>query len=124
MEEEKMKGILDWLTPQGVKDIQKFLELENYYYWFIKDFATIAKLLYNMIRKNQEWKWTEKQETVFRVLKERFTKELTLAAPELRQKKIRIEVNASDYATREVLPMDVMVQDSKCLSQETTLVLE
>jgi len=32
MEEEKMKGVLDWLTPKGVKDIQKFLRLANYYW--------------------------------------------------------------------------------------------
>ena len=25
IEEEKMKGVLDWSTPKGVKDIQKFL---------------------------------------------------------------------------------------------------
>jgi len=31
MEEEKVKSILDWPTLQGVKDIQKFLELANYY---------------------------------------------------------------------------------------------
>jgi len=30
-EEEKVKGMLDWPTPKGVKDIQKFLELVNYY---------------------------------------------------------------------------------------------
>ena len=32
MEEEKMKGVLDWLTPKCVKDIQKFLGLANYYH--------------------------------------------------------------------------------------------
>jgi len=32
MEKEKVKGVLDWLTLKGVKDIQKFLRLENYYY--------------------------------------------------------------------------------------------
>ena len=32
IEEEKVKGVLDWLTPQGIKDIQKFLGLVNYYY--------------------------------------------------------------------------------------------
>ena len=32
IEEEKVKGILDWLTPKGVKDIQKFLGLTNYYH--------------------------------------------------------------------------------------------
>ena len=36
IEEEKMKGILDWPTPKGVKDVQKFLELANCYSWFIK----------------------------------------------------------------------------------------
>ena len=52
MEEEKMKGILDWPTPKGVKDIQKFLELVNYYCQFIKDFATIARPLHDMVKKD------------------------------------------------------------------------
>jgi len=32
IEEEKVKGVLDWLTPKCVKDIQKFLGLANYYH--------------------------------------------------------------------------------------------
>jgi len=31
MEEEKVKGVLKWLTPECVKDMQKFLGLVNYY---------------------------------------------------------------------------------------------
>jgi len=31
MEEEKVKGVLDWLTSKGIKDVQKFLGLANYY---------------------------------------------------------------------------------------------
>jgi len=31
MEEEKVKGVLDWLAPKCVKDVQKFLGLANYY---------------------------------------------------------------------------------------------
>ena len=31
IEEEKVKGVLDWPTLKGVKDIQNFLELVNYY---------------------------------------------------------------------------------------------
>ena len=42
MEEEKVKEVLEWLTLKGVKDIQKFLGLANYYQQFIKDFAVIA----------------------------------------------------------------------------------
>ena len=32
MEEEKVKGVLEWPTPKCVKDIQKFLGLANYYH--------------------------------------------------------------------------------------------
>ena len=32
IEEEKVKGVLDWLTPKCIKNVQKFLRLVNYYY--------------------------------------------------------------------------------------------
>jgi len=32
MEKEKVKGVLEWLTPKCVKDAQKFLRLANYYH--------------------------------------------------------------------------------------------
>jgi len=51
----KIKGVLDWVIPKKVKNIQKFLRLANYYKWFIKDFASIAKPLYNLVKKNQKW---------------------------------------------------------------------
>ena len=31
IEEEKVKGVLDWPTPKRVKDVQRFLKLTNYY---------------------------------------------------------------------------------------------
>ena len=52
MEEEKVKGVLDWLTPKCVKEVQKFLGLMNYYYQFIEGFASIARSLHNMVKKN------------------------------------------------------------------------
>ena len=57
----------------------------------------------------------EKQETVFRELKEHFTKELVLAAPDL-DKKMRIEVDILDYTTKGVLSM-------KCENGEWRLVV-
>ena len=58
-----------------------------------------------MVKKNQKWDWTEKQEEAFRELKEQFTKELVLTAPDL-DKKMRMEVNVLDYATEGVLSME------------------
>jgi len=54
MEEEKVKGILDWLTPKCVKDVQKFLGLANYYRRFIEGFTSIARPLHNMVKKDQK----------------------------------------------------------------------
>ena len=105
MEEEKVKGILEWPTPKCVKDVQKFLGLANYYRWFIEGFASIARPLYNMVKKDKKWEWTEKQDKAFEELKKRFTEKLVLATPDL-DKKIRMEVDASDYAIGGVLSME------------------
>jgi len=58
-----------------------------------------------MVKKNKKWNWTEKQEKVFKELKKWFTKEPVLAALDL-DKKMRMEVDASDYAMGEVLLME------------------
>ena len=55
-----------------------------------------------MVKKNQKWNWIKKQEKTFKKLKKKFTKEVVLAVPNL-DKKIRIEVDISDYATGRVL---------------------
>jgi len=47
----------------------------------------------------------EKEERAFRELKERFIKKPVLAAPDI-DKKMRIEVDTSDYATGGVLSME------------------
>ena len=47
----------------------------------------------------------EKQEKAFRELKEKFTKELVLAVPDL-DKKMRMEVDASDYTIEGILSME------------------
>jgi len=58
-----------------------------------------------LVKKDKKWDWMEKQEKVFKELKEKFTKEPVLAAPDL-DKKMRMEVDTSDYATGGVLLME------------------
>ena len=65
----------------------------------------MARPLHDMVKKDKKWKWTERQEKAFKELKEQFTKELVLAAPDI-DKQMRIEVGASDYATGGVLLME------------------
>ena len=54
MEEEKVKGVLEWLTPKCVKDMQKFLRLVNYYRRFIEGFASVARPLHDMVKKDKK----------------------------------------------------------------------
>jgi len=55
-----------------------------------------------LVRKDKKWNWEEKQEAVFKELKKVFTTRLVLVVSNL-DKKIRVEVDASEYATEEVL---------------------
>ena len=65
MEEEKVEGVLNWLVPKTVRDVRKFLGLANYYRWFIKNFAALAKPLNMLTRKDEKWKWEEAQQKAF-----------------------------------------------------------
>jgi len=54
MQREKVEGVLNWLVPRNIKEVQKFLGLVNYYRRFIKDFAKIAAPLHVLVRKEQK----------------------------------------------------------------------
>jgi len=104
MEKEKVQGVVEWLVPKSMKDVQKFLGLANYYRQFVKDFAKIAKPLHKMTRKETKWNWGERQQKAFEELKERFMTEPVLVTPDL-DKEMRVEADASDFAIGGVLSM-------------------
>ena len=54
MEEKKVKAVVDWPTPKCVKDVQKFLGLVNFYRRFIEGFASIARPLHDMVKKDKK----------------------------------------------------------------------
>jgi len=84
------------------KKCRNSLGLANYYRMFIKDFARITVLLHALIRKEQKWKWKKEQEETFGKLKMVFTTEPILAIPDI-DREMRVEADASDYATEGVL---------------------
>ena len=54
MQKEKVEGVLNWLAPRNIKEVQKFLGLANYYRRFIKNFARIAAPLHILVKKEQQ----------------------------------------------------------------------
>jgi len=110
MEEDKVAGVLNWPTPKMVRDVRKFLGLANYYRRFVKDFAKLARLLNNLTRKEEKWRWGDEQQKAFEQLKTVFTNRPLLVVPDL-DKEFRVEVDASNFATRGVL--SIKCEDNK-----------
>ena len=104
MEKKKVQGVIEWPVLRNIKDVQKFLGLANYYRWFVKDFATIAKLLHEITRKDKKWNWEERQQKAFEELKKRFMTEPVLVTPDL-DREMRVEADMSDFATGGILSM-------------------
>ena len=88
--------------PKMVSNVRKFLGLANYYRRFIKNFATLAKPLNMLTRKEEKWKWEEAQQKAFEQLKGIFTTRPLLVAPDL-DKEFRVEADASNFTTGGVL---------------------
>ena len=110
MEEDKVAGVLNWPIPRMVRDVRKFLGLANYYRWFIKNFAVLAKPLNMLTRKDKKWKWEEAQQKAFEQLKGIFTTRPLLVTLDL-DKEFRVEADASNFATEGVL--SIKCEDNK-----------
>ena len=79
---EKIKAVKNFPRPKGVRNVREFLGLTGYYRRYIKDYAKIAKPLYELQKKDQEFNWDEPQETAFECLKECLCKDPILLFPD------------------------------------------
>lgn len=86
----------------SMKHVQQFLGLANYYQQFIEDFSKGATPLNKLLRKEQQWEWTEVQQGTFDKLKKWFTMFPILVNSDL-ERPMRIESDASEFMTRAVL---------------------
>ena len=56
MDPKKVQAILEWPTPENLKDLQAFLGLANYYQQFIKHYSKIAGPLFHFNQKDTLFK--------------------------------------------------------------------
>lgn len=115
MDPEKVKAILEWKTPESVKDVLSFLGFSNFYRRFIAEFSKKVKCLTKLTKGEQyltpsgkkktryrEFRWTEKCQDAFEELKKAFTEAPILAHydPTL---ETWVETDSSDYVVAGVL---------------------
>ena len=75
----KVKAIKDWPAPKSTKEVESFLGLTGYFRKFIKDYAVIAKPLYDM---KKEFVWGEEQQKAFEYLRRALINPPLLAHPD------------------------------------------
>ena len=94
---EKLESIKEMPAPTSPKEVKQFLGLVGYYRKFVPRFADIARPLTTLTKKDIEFRWTDKCQTSFELLKETLMKEPILTYPNPKFPYI-LYTDASKYA--------------------------
>jgi hypothetical protein len=65
----KVSAIRDMAEPEDVKGVRRFIGCASYYRKFIAGFATMARPLFTLLKKEPEFAWTPECQTAFDALK-------------------------------------------------------
>jgi hypothetical protein len=94
---DKVLAITRMPPPSNLKHAHTFLQTCSWFRKFIPNFATIAKPLSDLLKKNADWNWGPAQQEAFEALKDRLT-----TAPILQQaewtKPFLLRTDASSHA--------------------------
>lgn len=104
----KISAIVDFLSPNnsppglGLTNLWSFLGVISFYRQFVNHFASLVIPLYDLLKKNANWKWEREQELVFQT-----AKILLVSAPILKHPtakgKFEVHVDASGVEVGAVL---------------------
>lgn len=98
----KIQVIAKWPTPTDVKQVRCILGMAGYYRKFVKHFGIIARPLFNLLKKNVPFIWTEEANAAFELLKKSLMSTPVLAMPDF-SKPFTIDTDACDYGVGAVL---------------------
>ncbi|MCO5592302.1 hypothetical protein L7F22_046302 [Adiantum nelumboides] len=105
MDPAKIKAIQDRPEPVNLYEVRSFLGLCSYYRRFIRFFAEIAASLHDLTRKGVVFRFGERQQQAFKLLKEKLTTEPVLILPDLR-KSFQVQCDACGSSIGVVLMPD------------------
>ena len=93
----KTKVIQNWIIPNNVIELRRFLGLASYYRRYIKNFSTMAEPLLFLANKGITYTWTPECQKVFTELQQRLQSSPILTCPDF-SIEFTLYTDASDSA--------------------------
>jgi len=106
VDSRKIDVIKTWPIPTNVSEVRSFLGMASYYRKFVKNFATIATPLTDLLHKDNEFHWKQAEIEAFEQLKYALMTAPVLVLPDS-TKLFIVTTDTSDYAIGTVLSQDV-----------------
>jgi len=102
MAREKVQAVADWPNPKNLRDVRSFMQFCNFYRAFVPNFAELVIPLNELTKKGVPFEWTNEREMAMQSLKKAIAQDVVLSFP-VPGAKLRLEVDASNYAMGAVL---------------------
>lgn len=102
---EKINALNTLRVPNTTRRLRSFLGLTNYYRRFIPNYATIAVPLYNLLKKDVRFKWTQECQEALNALIRGINEDAVLAFPKY-EKQFHLTTDASKVGIGAVLSQE------------------
>ena len=96
----KVRAVKEMPSPADKPALLRFLGMVNYMSKFIPNLANLTQPLRELLHKEVEWHWSERQEKAFQAIKEKLTSDATLQYYDV-EKPLTVSVDASSYGLGE-----------------------
>jgi hypothetical protein len=80
---DKVNEVLDWKPPTSMSEVRSFLGSVGYYRRFISNFSKIAKPIIELLKKVNQYVWSDAWDEAFENLKKLLTTSPVLAQPDI-----------------------------------------
>ena len=99
---DNIQAIVTYPEPSTVKQIRQFIGMATFYRKFVRDFALIARPLYDLTKVDVPFQWGKSQQVAFDTLKDKLCSMPVLQYPSF-SKVMRLETDASGLSIGSIL---------------------
>lgn len=97
---------MNYPAPKNVKELRRFLGLASWYRSFVPNYATTTSPLTLLLRKKQNWIWTDDQQNAFLKIRSQLTESPVLTHPDFEVPFI-LQTDASNTGLGAVLSQNI-----------------